>query len=179
MKTQPYYGMTAKVFHWLIVALLLVQYPLGWLMPDIKRGMTPGVGMTLHVSIGTVILALILARFVWRLTHPVAPEGSLQPWQRLASEGLHWLLYLAVLATTVSGWLFASARGWAISWFFLAPMPMLTAGSAARVRALDGWHQDFEFALLILIGLHVASAILHLFYYRDRVMQRMLPDSLR
>ena len=73
------YGTTAKVFHWLIVALLLVQYPIGWLMPDIHRGMKPGAAMTFHVSFGIVILVLIVLRFAWRLAYPVAPETSLRP----------------------------------------------------------------------------------------------------
>ena len=42
MTDRLQYGTTAKVFHWLIVALLLVQYPIGWLMPDIHRDMKPG-----------------------------------------------------------------------------------------------------------------------------------------
>lgn len=176
MTMQIGYGTTAKVLHWTVVALLLTQYSIGWLMPNIRRGMTPGAAMTWHISIGTVILALIAVRFAWRLTHPVAPESSLQPYQRVTSEAVHWLLYLLVLATTVSGWLFASARGWKVSWFFLAPLPMLTAGSQPLVHKLDGWHQDFEWALLILIGFHVASAFLHLIYYRDGVMRRMLPQ---
>jgi cytochrome b561 len=29
--------------------------------------------------------------------------------------------------------------------------------------------------LLVVIGLHVAAALAHLFIYRDRIMQRMLP----
>lgn len=175
MKKQLEYGTTAKVLHWAVVALLVTQYPIGWLMPNIHRGMMPGVAMTWHISIGTVILALIVVRFAWRLTHPVAPERSLRPYQRLTSEAVHWLLYLLVLVTTVSGWLFASARGWKIAWFFLVPFPMLTSGSQPLVRKLDGWHQDFEWVLLILIALHVASALLHLAYYRDGVMRRMLP----
>jgi cytochrome b561 len=176
MKMQIGYGTTAKVLHWVVVALLLVQYLIGWLMPNIRRNMAPGVAMTWHISIGTVILALIVVRFAWRLTHPVAPERSLQPYQRLISGTAHWLLYLLVLATTVSGWVFASARGWKISWFFLVPFPMLTSGSQSLLRTVDGWHQDFEWALLILIGLHIASAFLHLVYYRDGVMRRMLPQ---
>src|SRR6266403_1527988 len=67
MTKRLHYGTTAKVFHWLIVALLLVQYPIGWLMPDIHRGMRPGAAMTLHVSFGMVILVLIVLRLAWRL----------------------------------------------------------------------------------------------------------------
>ena len=66
MTPRLHYGTTAKVFHWTIVALLLVQYLIGWLMPDIHGGMKPGAAMTFHVSSGLVILALIaLLSAIW------------------------------------------------------------------------------------------------------------------
>lgn len=144
-------------------------------MPDIHRGMQPGAGMTFHVSIGLVVLMLIVVRFAWRLTHPVAPESSLPAWQRLTSEGVHWMLYVMVLLTTVTGWLFASFRGWSITFFYLLPFPMLSSGNPAAGKAIDGLHQAAEWTLLGLIALHVLVALLHLLYYRDRVMNRMLP----
>lgn len=175
MTKRLQYGTTAKVFHWLIVVLLLVQYPIGWLMPDIHRGMKPGATMTFHVSFGMVILVLIVLRLAWRLAHPVVPESSLPPWQRLSSEAVHWLLYALVLASTVTGWLFASFRGWSMYLFYLAPLPMLASDNAAAGKTMDGLHQAMEWALLVVIGIHVASAMTHLFIYRDRIMQRMLP----
>ncbi|MGX4774352.1 cytochrome b [Bradyrhizobium guangdongense] len=173
--TRLQYGTPAKIFHWVIVALLAVQYPIGWLMPDIHRGMTPGAGMTFHLSIGLTILLLTALRFIWRLTHPVAPESSLPAWQRVSSEAVHWLLYALVLATTISGWLFASFRDWSVSYFYLVPLPMLASDNAAAGKAIDGLHQAMEWALLVTIGIHVAAALAHVFIYRDRVMQRMLP----
>ena len=175
MNTRLQYGTPAKIFHWLIVALLAVQFPIAWLMPDIHPGMSPGTSMTFHVSIGIAILLLTALRLAWRVTHPVAPESSLPVWQRLSSEVVHWLLYALVLATTVSGWLFASFRGWSISFFYLVPLPMLASNNAAAGRTIDGLHQAMELALLVTIGLHVAAALAHIFVYRDRVMQRMLP----
>ena len=175
MSPRLHYGTPAKIFHWTIVALLLVQYPIGWLMPDIHRGMQPGAGMTFHVSTGLVILLLIVLRFAWRLTHPVAPESSLPVWQRLSSEVVHWMLYVMVLLTTLSGWLFASFRGWTISFFYLVPFPMLASDNQAAGKLIDGLHQAAEWTLLGLIGLHVAAALTHLFYYRNRIMNRMLP----
>ncbi|MGY3442196.1 MULTISPECIES: cytochrome b [unclassified Bradyrhizobium] len=175
MTDRLHYGTTAKLLHWAVVALLAVQYPIGWLMPDIHRGQTPGAAMTFHISFGIVILALIVLRFVWRLTHPVAPESSLPAWQRLSSEAVHWMLYVLVLATTVSGWLFASFRGWGISLFYMMPLPMLASDNAAAGKAIDGLHQAAEWSLLVLIGIHVATALVHLLIHRDRIMQRMLP----
>ena len=176
MTARLQYGTTAKILHWLIVTLLIVQYLIGWLMPDIHRGMKPGAGMTFHISFGLTILVLIVLRLAWRLTHPVAPESSLPPWQRLSSEVVHWLLYVLVLATTVTGWLFASFRGWSVSLFFLAPMPMLASENAAAGKTIDGLHQASEWALLAVIGIHVVAALAHIFVYRDRIMQRMLPE---
>jgi cytochrome b561 len=175
MNDRLQYGTTAKVLHWLVVALLLAQYLIGWLMPDLHRNMKPGAPMTFHISIGITILLIIVLRLAWRLAHPVAPDSSLPHWQRLSSEAVHWLLYALVLATTVTGWMFASFRGWGVSFFYLFPLPMLASENAAAGKTIDGLHQAMEWSLLVVIGLHVAVALVHLFVYRDRIMQRMLP----
>jgi cytochrome b561 len=175
MTERLQYGTTAKMLHWLVVALLVAQYLIGWLMPDIHRNMKPGAPMIFHISIGILILLLIVLRLAWRLAHPVVPDNSLPHWQRVGSEAVHWLLYVLVLATTITGWLFASFRGWAISFFYLVPMPMLASDNAAAGKAIDGLHQAMEWSLLAVVGLHVAVALVHLLVYRDRIMQRMLP----
>ena len=174
MSYRLHYGTTAKALHWSIVGLLAVQYAIGWLMPDIHRGQQPGTGMTFHISVGISILFLISLRFIWRLSHPVAPESTLPPWQRVSSELVHWMLYVLVLATTLSGWLFASFRGWAISYFYLFRLPMLAGDNAEAGKAIDGLHQAAEWTLLVFIVMHVFAALVHVFVYRDRVMQRML-----
>jgi cytochrome b561 len=177
MTKQLHYGTTAKVFHWLTMALLIVQYPLGKFMPDIHRGMKPGGAMTFHISFGITILALIVLRFFWRITHPVAPASSLPAWQQLISEAVHWLLYLLVFATTMSGWIFASERGWSISLFFAVPLPTLPTEGSLLANSIGKWHGTMEWALLMVIGAHVAAAMAHTFLFRDRIMQRMLPEK--
>jgi cytochrome b561 len=171
---RPTYGTTAKVLHWLIVALLTVQLPLGWLMPGARRGMPPDAAMSLHVSIGITILILIVVRLGWRLTHPVAQESQVPAWQRIGAEVVHWLLYAVVLLTTLSGWLFVSAGGWTISLFGLVPLPRLVAEGSALGRALGLWHATLVWILICLIAMHVAAALVHLFVYRDRIFYRML-----
>jgi cytochrome b561 len=172
---QLHYGTTAKVFHWTVAALLAVQLPLGWLMPDVAHGMAPGTAMSLHISIGITILLLLVLRFLWRLGHPVAPETNLPAWQRIGAEAVHWLLYLVVLLTTLSGWFFESARGWTIYLWGLLPLPRLVVESSPVGRGIGGLHATLVWVLLGLIGIHIAAALIHLFVYRDRVMSRMLP----
>jgi cytochrome b561 len=119
------------------------------------------------------ILALIV---FWRITHPVAPASSLPTWQRLISEAAHWLLYAPVLATT-TGWIFASERGWSISLFFAAPLSILPTEGSLPTSSIRKWHGTMEWALLLVIGAHVAAAMAHTFIFRDRIMQRMLPEK--
>jgi cytochrome b561 len=75
------------------------------------------------------------------------------------------MLYVMVILTTVSGWLFASFRGWSISFFYLIPFPMLSSDNPTA----DGLHQAAEWSLLGLVAVHVAAAL--------RVMSRMLPGE--
>ena len=177
MAKQPHYGTTAKVLHWLVVALLIVQYPLGKLMPHLHHGMTPGDAMTFHISFGITILAVMVLRFIWRITNPVAPARSLPAWQQLLSEAVHWLLYALMLATTMTGWIFASERGWSISLFFTARLPTLPIEGSLLARSIGNWHGTMEWALLLVIGAHVTAAMAHTFIFRDRIMQRMLPEG--
>ena len=174
-ETQAY-GPVAKAFHWLILALLAAQFAVGWLMPDIKRGMQPESLMNLHLSIGLTILALMTLRAAWRLGHGVPPpEPSLPPWQRIAAAWVHLALYVLVLALTVSGWMFASMRGWTITLFGLMPVPRLVAEDSALGRAVGELHIPLSWVLLGAVGLHVTAALAHAFIFRDGVMQRMLP----
>jgi cytochrome b561 len=63
MAKQLHYVTTAKVFHWLIVALLIVQFPLGWFTPHIHHGMKPGDAMTFHISFWITILRSLFCVF--------------------------------------------------------------------------------------------------------------------
>lgn len=85
--------------------------------------------------------------------------------------------YALALATTMSNWLFGSARGWAVFLYFAIPLPMLASESPRLIHEIDGLHQFPEWALLIVVGIHVGAAIIHLLVYRDRVMQRMWPGE--
>jgi len=59
---------------------------------------------------------------------------------------------------------------------FAHSLPMLASENAAAGKSIDGLHQAMEWTLLVVIGIHVAAALAHIFVYRDRIMQRMLPE---
>ena len=177
MTPQSGYGTAAKLFHWSTVMLLVVQYLIGWLMPDIHRGMAPGTIMNVHISFGICILTLIVIRYAWRLGNPVAAPLGLPAWQAASSEAVHLLLYALVLVTTVTGWIFASMRGWTITVFGIVPLPGLVAENSEMGRAIGRLHGAITWVLLAVIAAHVLAALMHRFVYRDTIMQRMLPGG--
>jgi cytochrome b561 len=68
-------------------------------------------------------------------------------------------------------------RGWTIYLYGIAPMPHLVAEGSPLGRELGELHETLTWVLLVLVGLHIAAALVHLFVYRDRVMHRMLPGT--
>jgi cytochrome b561 len=55
---------------------------------------------------------------------------------------------------------------------------MLPTEGLLLANSIGKWHGTMEWALLLVIGSHVAAAMAHTFIFRDRIMQRMLPKNL-
>jgi len=177
--TQHRYTRIAIVLHWLILALLVAQYAIGWTMPHIGRNTPVTTLISLHFSIGVLILGLIVVRLIWRIIHgEPAPEAGVPPWQVRSARVIHWLLYLLLVIVPLLGWINASHRGMPITFFGLFQVPQLVGTHAAGW----GWTGDIhtlvaEYGILPLVGLHVAAALYHYFIRHDRVLQRMLPGA--
>ena len=116
-KTTGYTG-TAKTLHWLILALLIVQFVVAWTMPDIKRDTKPDTLINLHLSIGIIVLAVAVVRLAWRATHgEPAPLDGVPPWQVQSARVIHWLLYVLLFVVPILGWINASWRGFPVIMF--------------------------------------------------------------
>jgi cytochrome b561 len=169
------YDGVARFLHWLTVVLIIAQFAVAWTMPDIHRG-TPPLGLIAwHLSIGTTILAVVLVRAGWRLTHPapLAPS-TLSPLLQNVSRVTHVTLYGLLVALPLLGWANASARGWSVRLFGVLPLPALAAKGSALGHSLGDVHQTVAWVLLAIIGLHVLGALYHLIIVRDHTVARML-----
>ena len=172
------YTSTAKLLHWLIVALLVAQFIVAWTMPHIGRNTPVTTLISLHFSFGVVILAVAIVRLVWRATHAEpAPLDGVPPWQVQSARTMHWLLYMLLFVVQVLGWINASWRGMPII-MFGAELPKLVG---TRVPGW-GWTGDVHdllanYLMLTLVGLHVAAGLYHYFIRRDSVLQRMFPGG--
>src|SRR5260370_11954937 len=87
----------AMCLHWLVALLLAAQFVIGWTMPDIQKGTRPDGLIAWHLGVGATLIAAVVLRIVWRLTH-TPPPTSLSPFLRIVSHITHGLLYLALVA---------------------------------------------------------------------------------
>jgi cytochrome b561 len=177
-EAETQYGAPARLFHWLTVALLLVVVPLGLVMGGLPRGRLQDTLFVTHESLDLTVLGLTALRFLWRLTHPVPPPSAdLRAVERVASGGVHALLYLILLAMPISGYLFVVGRGIALSYFGLAAVPALVAPDKALAKGARAAHATLQWAVYALAALHVAAALHHSLLRRNDVLARMLPAA--
>lgn len=178
IETRPGYTSVAKLLHWLILALLVIQFAIAWTMPNIGRGSVPTGLIGWHLSVGVTILAVMLVRLGWRLTHPAPPPPADLPASlALLARVTHYLLYALLIVLPLLGWANASARGWAVRLFGVVPLPSLTAKGSALGHQLGNVHATLATVLLAIVALHVGGALYHALILKDRTVQRMLPGG--
>jgi cytochrome b561 len=176
------YSPIAQILHWVVVALLAIQFTLAWSMPGIGRDTVPETLINLHMSFGVLILLIATGRLTWRIIVPPPPALSgLPKWQLLASKWVHRLLYVLLFVIPLLGWLNASYRGFTVRPFGLVKLPALIASRTTATPGSFSWrwtgevHIVLAYVLLGVIALHVMAAFYHHFILRNRTLARMLP----
>lgn len=177
------YPPAARALHWLTVLLLAVQIPVGLYMA--YRGnvlnLWDAVTNTLysaHKLSGLAILALVIIRFLYRLSaRPPNPEPTITGWQHVVSTLNHLALYLLLVAMPVIGYL--GVAYYPALDVFNFKLPALVAPDKPMAEQLFFWHMVGAYLLISLIALHVAAALYHYTIRRDNVLGRMLPGLLR
>ena len=174
------YSPVARRLHWLTVAFVAVQVPIGFIR--VWRGKTlniwDGVTTTLysmHKLIGFVILWLVVVRLVYRFTRGApADEPTLTGWQRTLAHVTHWGLYGLLLAVPLSGWVGISFFG-ARDIFGLVSLPAIVPEDADAAGRVFFAHWVLASLLVSVIAAHVGAALYHFLVRRDGVLSRMLP----
>jgi cytochrome b561 len=175
------YTLAQQLIHWIVAVLVLsaltIGMTLGWLgferVLDTFGARVTDLMYITHKTIGVLLLGLVVIRIglrIW-LGKPAYAVPLPRP-QKIASEIVHGLLYVLLIAMPVLGWLSTAAGGFPIN-FFHWVLPPLIARDDALSETLFFWHGILGWALLVLIVGHVSAAVYHWRVRRDGVMQRM------
>jgi cytochrome b561 len=168
------YSRTAVGLHWLIVALLICAFALGWVMTDLAISPLKLRMFSWHKWVGITILLATIFRLAWRLGHAPPPMLPAPAWQLLSAKLLHALLYVLLLAIPLSGWAYSSAAGFPVVYLGLLPLPDLLPKDKALAAQWVEIHESAGWALLGASALHFAAALKHQFIDRDATLSRML-----
>ena len=170
------YTRTAIALHWLMALLIIATFPLGLYMSDLALSPIKLKLYSYHKWIGIVILILLLARVLWRLTHrPPLFEVAMPRWQVFSAHAVHLMLYILLLVVPLSGWLMSSALGFQTVLFGVLPLPDLIGPDKALGAVLKSVHEILNYSLLGVVIVHVAAALQHHFIHRNGTLRRMLP----
>ena len=160
--TTQRYSPVAAALHWLVAAILIVQFSWGWLMQQIPK-QPPGLradAFNVHKSIGLVLLALMLVRLGWRLLHPPPPLRGLPAWQRALAHGTHRVLYATLIVQPLAGYLGSVFSGYPVKWFGVT-LPAWGWHSVALKDLMSTVHLVTSFVSLFAVLLHLAGALRH------------------
>src|SRR5262245_42323109 len=120
--TLDAWGAPAKLFHWMMAALILAQFALGIAAVSWRISPTKLELFVWHKSFGMLILALVALRLAWRLANmtPALPAG-MPAWESFGARASHALLYALMIALPATGWIINSAANIPFRIFWLVP----------------------------------------------------------
>lgn len=171
------YSFIQRALHWTTVIAVVGLVPMGFYMVW-RYHATDNDPITVqlfdaHKLVGFLLLWLVVLRIAVRVWQGVpVPAPTLTPVQRVASAGVHAMLYGLLLVVPVLGWAGASAYDLrSLPGGVLLPRILATDTDLAGLILY--WHGWGAIALACLAAAHVAAALFHRFVLRDGVFERM------
>jgi len=174
----PVWDRPTRIFHWVLVALLVVLYLSG-----------RNDRFDIHIAAGQALLVLVVARIVWGFVGSASSRfrALVRPWREIAAYvptlvrrepgghpghnplgGLSVVAMLLVLLVQTGLGLFAVD----VDGLYEGPLSYLVSYEAAREAAV--FHGRVVDLLLILVVLHLAAVLFYLLYKRENLTRSML-----
>jgi cytochrome b561 len=170
------YGSVARVLHWMIALLVVLQIPAGIAMTSEPLGGVADPLFIYHKGMGAVLLFLVLARVIWRATHRLPPFPSyMAPLEQRIAGTTHLAIYALLVVMTVSGYVRTVGDEFPIELLDAIGIPPLIPSMPRAAAVMLVVHQFAVFGLVALVAVHVAMVLRHHLVERNPVLTRMWP----
>jgi cytochrome b561 len=133
--------------HWLIALLIIFNFALGLYMADLPLSPLKLQRYSWHKWAGVTIFFLVVIRMLWRASHKPPAPVPMPRWQLLASEAVHYGLYVLMVIVPISGWLMSSAHGFQTIWFGVVPLPDLLEKNHDLAETLETVHELLNYGM--------------------------------
>jgi cytochrome b561 len=175
------YGSVTKALHWLVFLLIAWQFALATVMLNMPGGLTiagytQGALYEWHKSVGLIVLAVALFRFIWRKTTGL-PEWApnLTDGEKRAIRLIERVLYVCMILMPLSGFLFVMAGGFGVKLFNAWDLPRFIPEQAMVARGAQLTHAATATGLVVALLAHWTVIFRHEARRSDGYVQRMLP----
>jgi cytochrome b561 len=173
----PRYTPTAQWLHWLVAALIVSAWILGYYLADLPRGPERTNLIGWHKAIGSTVLLAAAVRLAWRSFNPPPPLSETMPLLVRKIAGRAFVLYyLLMVLVPLAGWAESNAYGYPVKLAGVLPLPVLFEKNESLGGVFKNIHVTLAWTFGILIAGHVAAALKHHFIDRDDTLARMLPN---
>jgi len=170
------WGVAARIFHWALGLTIIGMIAFGYWMNHWAPRPDRLFYRSIHADIGYLVLLFTALRLIWRGISPRPPLPAGTPrWERVAACVNHGALYLFTFVVAFLGWAHSGAHKPDYASFFgLFRVPQFTSENREIANIYEERHVTMAYVLLALIAIHVAAALYHHFFKRDRVLAAML-----
>ena len=152
--------------------MLLIQIPLGFYLVDLDFGEERITFENIHVTIGLTIFYLVILRLLNNILNPTPKlDPSIFKGQRFLAKMNHVLLYVAILAITISGILKKLFNGETLTILFREIQINENFDLADQFYEI---HILSNYTLIGLIVIHITAVIIHKLFFGDNLLRKIL-----
>ena len=176
--TTDEYPPLLRWIHWTTAVLFIVAMLIGFYCGLQEPGTSPRRELTeVHKSLGATLFMLAVLRLTVRAATRVPPEpSSFGPLTRLAARLNHWALYFILFIMPITGYMFSSAGGYSLRYFWTFSWPRLAVNNPAVAHAGEVSHDLLAYLVYITVGLHIGATFWHVLVKKDGTLSRMWPQ---
>lgn len=177
--TTTEYDPLLRWIHWATAIIFITAMLIGFYCGLQQPGTSPRRELLeVHKSLGVTLFVLAILRVMVRVSTAAPPESSsLSRPVRLAARLNHWALYFVLLAMPVTGYMFSSAGGYSLRYFWTFSWPRLFAGNRWIEHAGEVSHGTLAYLVYAAVALHIGATFWHVLVKKDATLSRMWPAS--
>lgn len=168
------YGVVSRINHWVTAGLFIAMVALGIYMHELPKDAFRAELYGIHKSLGVLILALVIFRFMWLKVSPnpsvIAPTRV----EYILAHSVKGILYLGLVLMPLSGWVMSSSGGHDVSFFGWFTLPAIVPENDFIHELAEQGHGLLGSIILpLVVLLHIAAALKHHFVTKDETLSRM------
>jgi cytochrome b561 len=176
---QPRYSPLNQALHWITAICMLAILPLARVMTSLGHAAPDRDDLfNWHKTLGIIVLLVTAFRIAWRFVDRPPPyQPTVAKWERGLAKTVYWLFFALLIWMPVTGFLTSYYGGHPVRLFDIVPTPQILPENEDLADLFGTLHVVSQWAIYLLIVLHLCAVAFHLIWVKDGLLGRMLPRN--